>query len=169
MHGTECKSGGSIFICQYYWCHFFMHYFSQIFKINFYHRIIQSKCHFQTISDQCKWLILWNWESLLFRTQWTRNLKANICLANKRLHSTEVDGYDFRATGLEVSDHRKSYKAVLYNVGRKSQCLQLASWGKFSNPSGMRVTYSLNAICWNMVVTSADATKDKNTLFMPLG
>lgn len=110
MHGTECKSGGSIFICQYYWCHFFMHYFSQIFKINFYHRIIQSKCHFQTISDQCKWLILWNWESLLFRTQWTRNLKANICLANKRLHSTEVDGYDFRATGLEVSDQGNHIK-----------------------------------------------------------
>lgn len=82
--------------------------------------IIQSKCHFQTISDQCKWQILWRWGSLPFEANCTRNLNTSIYLTNKRWRSPEVGGCYFRASGPGALRHRESYRAVLYNVGRKS-------------------------------------------------
>ena len=117
----DAKCGDYNFIYRYYWWHLFMHYFFQIFKINFLPQVvfnlnsisrqIQTNAHYRFLDAR---------RSLSLEANCTRNLNKNICLTSKRWCSLEVEGCDFRISRPEALCYKGLNKAVLYNIGRKS-------------------------------------------------
>lgn len=154
----DAKCGDYNFIYRYYWWHLFMHYFSQIFKINFLPQVLFNLNSIsRQIQTNANYRFLDARRSLSLEANCTRNLNKNICLTSKRWCSLEVEGCDFRISRPEALCYKGLNKAVLYNIGRKSVFFQLISWEKVLKHIWDMGNTGLNALCWNMIVASSGA------------